>query len=129
MKTDEQIRHNMSILTDESLQYVIEDCSTAISANPLNPKCFEYLKTIQICQEMLFKRDRKRALRSLQNIQSDPLAYRQSLDRLSRRATIRNPYRLRFGTMQINHAKEAALNLGCERLATLAKSTTKLSPG
>ena len=46
---------------NESLRYVIEDCRSAIRANPENPKCEQYQDEIHYCAMELHKRQAKEA--------------------------------------------------------------------
>tara|TARA_R110000823_G_scaffold218326_1_gene347606 strand:+ start:650 stop:838 length:189 start_codon:yes stop_codon:yes gene_type:complete len=43
--------------TDISLRFIIQDCRTALAANPDNPKSGQYMDTIHYCYAELKKRE------------------------------------------------------------------------
>jgi hypothetical protein len=83
--------------TDSQLEFNIQDCREAISANPDNPKIYQYLQDKNACQDEITKRDRIRIARKMMRETLDLLAWsadaiRKSCGLRYRLRVIREPY-------------------------------------
>ena len=63
---------------DSQLEFIIKDCSEAISANPLAPKSEHYLKLARACQAELTRRQNMRIDRQTLNQETNVLQWRQN---------------------------------------------------
>jgi hypothetical protein len=97
------VRH----LTDYQLQFIAQDCREAISANPDNPKVFQYLADKNTCQDEITRRDRIRIARKMIRETSDLLAW--SADAMRKSCGLR--YRLR--TIRESYANSVFHNRQC----------------
>lgn len=74
----------VSILTDSSLRFHIEDALEAVSANPRNPKATQYLEEVHACERELLRRQTIRSYRAQASTVTDrlscPLRYRRGFN-------------------------------------------------
>ena len=75
------IRHQ----TDLELAFTVKDCREAISANPDNPKIFQYLQEKNAAEDEITRRQRTRIFRGMLRHTHDPLTVP-----IRRRSWVRN---------------------------------------
>ena len=99
---------------DHVLEYIIKDCSEAISANPLAPKTEHYLKLARACQAELIRRQNMRIDRKVLNQETNILRWRQNKPDMVKYALKQGFKSARL--TDINQAKWAAINVGLRKL-------------
>lgn len=96
---------------DSHLEYIINDCEAAISANPLNPKTEYYLTLARACQAELIRRQNVRIERKQVKYTTDMLAYRHRCPSLKGAIRYRSP-----SEILVDQAQSGALAIGLRKL-------------
>lgn len=96
---------------DHVLEFIIKDCSEAISANPLGIKSEHYLQLARACQQELIRRQNMRIERKQVKYPTDMLAYRHRCPSLKGAIRYRSP-----SEILVDQAQSGALAIGLRKL-------------
>lgn len=111
-----ETRDNHLNRPDSHLEYMIKDCSEAVSANPLAPKTEHYLKLARACQAELIRRLLVRIERERVKISTDVLQWRSHNDpNKEYKKTLLKHWR-RARAWDIDMSREGALAIGLRKL-------------